>query len=85
MTYGYVTRRVSPSVEININSVCSTWPHTRACDLAVWHQSVYPTSLALPSTRACRVIFRPQGQSYTGSKMGWDTTMCSHFECPLSL
>ncbi|KHG18771.1 hypothetical protein F383_08363 [Gossypium arboreum] len=31
--------------------------HTR-CDLAVWHKSVYPTSLARLGTRACMAIFR---------------------------
>ncbi|KHG19861.1 hypothetical protein F383_24708 [Gossypium arboreum] len=33
-----------------MKSVCSTRPHTRACDLAVLHKSVYPTGLARPST-----------------------------------
>ncbi|KHG30276.1 hypothetical protein F383_11710 [Gossypium arboreum] len=45
--------RVSPSVEIELQSVCSTRSHTRACDLAVLHKLVYPTSLARPSTRKC--------------------------------
>ncbi|KHG03344.1 hypothetical protein F383_28091 [Gossypium arboreum] len=43
--------RVSPGVEIKTKSVCSTRPHTRACDLSVWHKSIYPTGLARPSTR----------------------------------
>ncbi|KHG27851.1 hypothetical protein F383_11184 [Gossypium arboreum] len=33
MTHGQVHGRVSPSVEIEIKSVYSTRPHTRACDL----------------------------------------------------
>ncbi|KHG01389.1 hypothetical protein F383_22326 [Gossypium arboreum] len=37
---------VSPSVEIKTKLVCSTWPHTRAYDLSVWHKSIYPTGLA---------------------------------------
>ncbi|KHG22430.1 hypothetical protein F383_26653 [Gossypium arboreum] len=35
--------RMSPGVEIKIKLVCSTRPHTWACDLAVWHKSIYPT------------------------------------------
>ncbi|KHG19998.1 hypothetical protein F383_24834 [Gossypium arboreum] len=30
-------------VEFENKSVCSTRPHTRACNLAVWHKSVYAT------------------------------------------
>ncbi|KHG00878.1 hypothetical protein F383_22302 [Gossypium arboreum] len=36
-----------------MKSVCSTWPSTRACDLAVLHKSVYLTGLARPCTQAC--------------------------------
>ncbi|KHG22927.1 Glutathione S-transferase theta-1 [Gossypium arboreum] len=57
--------RVSPGVEIKIKSVCSTRPHTRACNLALWHKSIYPIGLARPSThpdtRACMAIFRAHG------------------------
>ncbi|KHG22915.1 Sulfhydryl oxidase 2 -like protein [Gossypium arboreum] len=42
---------VSPGVVIETKSVCSTRSHTRACDLAVLHKSVYPTVVARPSTR----------------------------------
>ncbi|KHG19087.1 hypothetical protein F383_24117 [Gossypium arboreum] len=45
--------RVSPGIEFENKSVCSTRPHTRACDLAVWHKSVYPTELEWPTTRTC--------------------------------
>ncbi|KHG22612.1 Rhamnogalacturonan exolyase yesX [Gossypium arboreum] len=44
--------RVFPGVEIKIKSLYSTQPHTRACDLAVWHKSVYPIGLAWPNTRS---------------------------------
>ncbi|KHG28959.1 hypothetical protein F383_13557 [Gossypium arboreum] len=33
--------RVSLGIEIEIKSVYSTGPHTRACNLAIWHKSVY--------------------------------------------
>ncbi|KHF98113.1 hypothetical protein F383_37329 [Gossypium arboreum] len=58
---------------------------TRASDLAVWHKSVYPIGLPWPSTRACVAIFKAHGCSYTGSDAGWDTAMCSNFECPHGL
>ncbi|KHG12938.1 hypothetical protein F383_05793 [Gossypium arboreum] len=49
--------RVSPGIEIKMKSVYSTRSHTRACDLAVLHKSVYLIGLARPSTwpgtRAC--------------------------------
>ncbi|KHG21875.1 hypothetical protein F383_27593 [Gossypium arboreum] len=57
--------RVSSGVEIETKLVCSTLPHTRACDLAMWYKSVYPTGLARPrtrpGTRACMAIFRAHG------------------------
>ncbi|KHG20618.1 hypothetical protein F383_25108 [Gossypium arboreum] len=43
----------SPRVDFKLKSVCSTRSHTRACDMAMLHKSVYPTALARPSTRAC--------------------------------
>ncbi|KHG14675.1 hypothetical protein F383_20382 [Gossypium arboreum] len=56
---------VSPGVDLETKLVCSTWPHTWVCDLAVWHKSVYPTGLArpstLPSTRPCVALFRAHG------------------------
>ncbi|KHG10319.1 putative cytosolic iron-sulfur assembly protein 1 [Gossypium arboreum] len=40
-------------------------PHTRACNLAIWHKSVYLIGLARPSTqpctRGCMAIFRAHG------------------------
>ncbi|KHG07580.1 Threonine--tRNA ligase [Gossypium arboreum] len=33
-----------------MKSICSTRFHTRACDLAVLHKSIYPIGLARPST-----------------------------------
>ncbi|KHG04324.1 hypothetical protein F383_29811 [Gossypium arboreum] len=49
-THGHVAWPCVPCIEIKIKSVCSTRFHTRACDLAVLHKSVYPTGLARPST-----------------------------------
>ncbi|KHF99214.1 hypothetical protein F383_19660 [Gossypium arboreum] len=41
VTHGQGHGCVSSSVDFEIKSVCSTRPHTRACDLVVWHKSVY--------------------------------------------
>ncbi|KHG00152.1 hypothetical protein F383_19176 [Gossypium arboreum] len=57
---------VSLGFELKTKSVYPTWPHTRACDLAVWQMSVFLTGLARPSTRVCIAIFRAHGHSYTG-------------------
>ncbi|KHG24915.1 hypothetical protein F383_31002 [Gossypium arboreum] len=61
MTHGQVHSHVFPSFDFEINSVCSTRPHTRACDLAVWHKSVYPIGLARPGIRMCMAISRVHG------------------------
>ncbi|KHG17830.1 hypothetical protein F383_21741 [Gossypium arboreum] len=45
--------RVSPGDEIELKSVCSTWSHTRACDLAVLHKLVYPSVFTRFGIRAC--------------------------------
>ncbi|KHG08169.1 Protein stu1 [Gossypium arboreum] len=63
---GVLHDRVSPGVKFETKSVRFTWPHTRACDLAVWHKSVYPIGLARPSTRACVAISKGTWARHTG-------------------
>ncbi|KHF97709.1 MutS [Gossypium arboreum] len=45
--------RVCPGVDIKMKLVCPTRSHTRACDLAVLHKSVYPPVFTRSGTRAC--------------------------------
>ncbi|KAA3466730.1 Threonine--tRNA ligase [Gossypium australe] len=64
---------VSPDVEIEVKSVCSTWSHTQACDLTVLHKSIYPTGLTRPSiwpgTRAC--VATSKGTRANTRACGW--------------
>ncbi|KHG18999.1 hypothetical protein F383_26279 [Gossypium arboreum] len=66
MLYGHV----SLSFKIKMKSICSTWSHGRACDLAVLHKSIYPTGLAWPSirpgTRACVATSKSTRARHTG-------------------
>ncbi|KAG8480378.1 hypothetical protein CXB51_024551 [Gossypium anomalum] len=41
--------------------------------------------LTQPSTRACGLAMWHKSESYTGMGTGWDTAMCSYFECPHDL
>ncbi|KHG21820.1 Dihydroxy-acid dehydratase 2 [Gossypium arboreum] len=59
-----------PDVKIEMKSVFSPQSHTRACDLAVLHKSVYPIGLARPGTwpvtRACLSISKGTQARHTG-------------------
>ncbi|KHG18225.1 Amiloride-sensitive cation channel 5 [Gossypium arboreum] len=45
--------RVSPSVDIKMKSVCSTRPHTRACDQPCDTSQYTALNGTRPSTRVC--------------------------------
>ncbi|KHG00331.1 hypothetical protein F383_18965 [Gossypium arboreum] len=51
---------------MELKSVCFTWPHTRACDLAMLQKSVYPTVLAQPDTQPCVAISKATRVRHTG-------------------